>query len=293
MAQHQTTLTVTAGSPQLPYTHPPPACPEGRRWGSSLQNPSVSPVCLGHWGQMPAVPLTPSALWPALRPGLRVAGQGALGLPRVEPAQSGQGPVSLGVCTLEPHVSSALGRAPTWAEQDPSRQLITTGDPDTPGPWPLWSRASRSFHGRGKETLTSGGGLGPEEEDTESQGPESHPHGPTASGSSRGSACAEAGISTQGNTQKQSHQRPLRTSATMRAFPCVSWLRLSICGQSSQWPGGPELQGPGLRVSSSAANADRVAALRQAGGPMGSQPPRQPSPALHPGSSSPSWVVTQ
>ena len=171
---------ITAGSPQLPYTHPPPACPEGRRRDSSLQNPSASPVRLGHWGQMPAVPLTPSALWPALCPGLRVAGPGALGLPWVEPAQSGQGPVCLGVCTLEPHVFSALGCATTWAEQDPSRQLITTGDPHTPGPRPLWSRASRSFHGRGKETLTSGGGLGPEEEDTESQGPESHPHNPTA-----------------------------------------------------------------------------------------------------------------
>ena len=39
--------------------------------------------------------------------------------------------------------------------------------------------------------------------------------------SSHGSACAEAGISIQGNTQKQSHQRPLRTSATVRAFPSV------------------------------------------------------------------------
>lgn len=27
VAQHQTTLTITAGRPQLAYTHPPPACP--------------------------------------------------------------------------------------------------------------------------------------------------------------------------------------------------------------------------------------------------------------------------
>ena len=295
MAQHQTTLTITARSPQLPYTHPPPACPEGRRRGGSLQNPSASPVRLGHWGQTPAVPLTPSGLWPALQPGLRVAGPGALGLPQVEPAQSAQGPESLGVCTLEPQVSSALGCAPTGAEQDPSRQLITTADPHTPGPQPLWSKAYRRFHGRRKETLTSGGGPGPEEEDAESQGPESQPHGPTAASLSQ---LPQLSPSKGGDLDPGQHTRRAASSPSGPMPPCglssaYQWLCLSICGRAANGLAALSFTrlggGPSLRVSSSADSADRAAALRphrQAGGPMGSQPQQQPSPALHPGFSS-------
>ena len=112
-----------------------------------------------------------------------------------------------------------------------------------------------------------------------------------ASVSSRGSACAKAGISIQGNTQKQSRQRPLRTNATVRAFPehisgsvspSVGRTANGLAALSFTRPS----RGPGPWVSSSADSADRAAALRphrQAGGPMGSQPEQQPSPALHPG----------
>lgn len=218
-------------------------------------------------GQLPAEPISipclsgslgpdashvPHSIWTLASPASWTPSGGARGSgsPRVEPAQSAQGPASLGVCTQEPHMSSALGRGPTWAEQDPSRQQ-TTGDRHTPGPQPLWSRASRRFHGQRKETLTSGGGPGPEEEDAKSQDPESHLHGPAAASQLRGSACANAGITVQGDTQKQSHQQPLRTNAAMRAFPGHVSGSVSICGQSSQWLVAPSITrpsgGPGLR----------------------------------------------
>lgn len=231
------------GTPSFPTpTHH--RLPRGKETGQLLAEPISVPCLSGSLG--PDTSHAPHSVWTlaslaAWTPSGRAGGSGLTpsGTCSVRAGTRVSGCLHFGA-----HVSSALGCAPTGAEQEPSRQLITTGDPHTPGPQHPWSKAYRRFHGRRKETLTSGGGPGPEEEDAESQGPESHPHGPAAASLSqlpRLSLRKGGDLNPGQHTEAEPSAAPQDQCHRAGLSRAYQWLRLSICGQNSQWPGGPEL----------------------------------------------------